>query len=113
MSEYFIVVVRFCHQLLLFTQKSNLRRLISPLGEPDLKTYQSDFELWANSIKEEVQLLMAQGVEEQSAGVKVLSAFSQSESHRKQLKRYHRILGSCSTYDHQATWKEIRRLGHA
>src|SRR3954466_12952799 len=79
LSEYFIVVVHLCHQLLRFTQKSKLGQLMSPLSEADLKTYQSEFELWANSIKEEVNYLTAQGVGEQGARVKALSAFSQSE----------------------------------
>ena len=94
LSEYFIVVVRLCHQLLRLTQKSKLGQLMSFLSEPEMTAYRSDLELWANSIKEEVNLLMAQGLEEQSSRVKALSAFSKSKLHRKM---HLRILDSCST----------------
>ncbi len=113
LSEYFIVVVRLCHQVLRFVKQPILGLLMSPLSGPDLKTYQSDFERWAGSIKDEVTLLMAQRLKEQGSQMRILSAFSQSESRRKHFKTYHRILESCSTYDHQATWKEIGRAGNA
>ena len=51
LSEYFIVVVRLCHQLLEFTQKSTLGQFASTLSHSDMKTYQSELDLWANTIK--------------------------------------------------------------
>jgi len=113
LSEYFIVVVRLYHQLLGLTQKSKIGQLISFLSESDMKIYQSDFELWANSIKEEVNLLMAQGLEEQRSQIKALSMSAKSDLHRKKKKAYLRILDSCSIYDYQTTWKEIRKVGNA
>jgi ankyrin repeat protein len=113
LSEYFIVVVRLCHQLLGLTRKSKIGQLISFLSESDMKTYQSDFELWANSIKEEVNLLIAQGLEEQRSQIKALSISAKSDLHRKKKKAYLRILDSCSIYDYQTTWKEIRKVGNA
>ena len=77
-----------------------------------MRSYQSDFDLWANAIKEEVNLLMAQQLQEQSRHLKALSNYSKSESHRKKLKNRLRVLDSCSTYDYQTTWKEIRRCGN-
>ncbi|RQM05678.1 hypothetical protein DH86_00004097, partial [Scytalidium sp. 3C] len=49
--EYFILVVRLCHRLLKFTQKSGFEQFVSTLNE-DLKKDQSDLDFWANSIKE-------------------------------------------------------------
>ncbi|KAH6977610.1 hypothetical protein EDB80DRAFT_593635, partial [Ilyonectria destructans] len=112
LSEYFLVVVRICHDLLKLTQKSMFAQLVSFMTESDMRSYQSDFDLWANAIKEEVNLLTAQQLQEQSRHLKTLSKYSKSESHRKKLENRLRILDSCSTYDYQMTWKEIRRCGN-
>lgn len=112
LSEYFLVVVRICHDLLKLTQKSMFAQLVSFMTESDMRSYQSDFDLWANAIKEEVNLLTAQQLQEQSRHLKTLSKYSKSESHRKKLENRLRILDSCSTYDYQTTWKEIRRCGN-
>ncbi|KAJ4205871.1 hypothetical protein NW757_014840, partial [Fusarium falciforme] len=87
-------------------------QLVSFMTESDMRSYQSDFDLWANAIKEEVNLLTAQQLQEQSRHLKTLSKYSKSESHRKKLENRLRILDSCSTYDYQTTWKEIRRCGN-
>ncbi|KAI5456365.1 hypothetical protein BGZ63DRAFT_396492 [Mariannaea sp. PMI_226] len=112
LSEYFLVVVRICHDWLKLMQKSMLERLVSFVGEPDVRSYQSDFDRWANAIKEELSLLTAQQLQEQSHYLKILTKHSKSELHRKVLKDRLHILDSCSTYDHQTTWKEIRRYGN-
>ncbi|KAM5357706.1 hypothetical protein ACJZ2D_015991 [Fusarium nematophilum] len=112
LSEYFLVVVRICHDLLKLTQKSMFAQLVSFMTESDMRSYQSDFDLWANAIKEEVNLLTTQQLQEQSRRLKTLSKYSKSESHRKKLENRLRILDSCSTYDYQTTWKEIRRCGN-
>ncbi|RKK82859.1 hypothetical protein BFJ68_g16400 [Fusarium oxysporum] len=112
LSEYFLVVVRICHDLLKLTQKSMFAQLVSFTTESDMSSYQSDFDLWANAIKEEVNLLMAEQLQEQSRRLGLLHQYSESESHRKKLENRLRILDSCSTYDYQTTWKEIRRCGN-
>src|SRR2546423_13129985 len=66
LSEYFIVVVRLCHQLLKFTQKSTFGQFASTLSDSDIKSYQSELDLWANTIKEEVNLLMAKKINEEA-----------------------------------------------
>ncbi|RYC79808.1 hypothetical protein BFJ63_vAg17305 [Fusarium oxysporum f. sp. narcissi] len=109
LSEYFLVVVRICHDLLKPTRKSMFAQLVSFMTESDMSSYQADFDLWANAIKEEVNLLMAQQLQEQS---RRLIPLHESESHRKKLENRLRILDSCSTYDYQTTWKEIRRCGN-
>ncbi|RKK66728.1 hypothetical protein BFJ69_g15148 [Fusarium oxysporum] len=112
LSEYFLVVFRVCHDLLKLTRKSMFAQLVSFMTESDMSSYQSDFDLWANAIKEEINLLMAQQLQEQSRRLKSLYKYSESESHRKKLENRLRILDSCSTYDYQRTWKEIRRCGN-
>ncbi|KAJ4194440.1 hypothetical protein NW759_016520 [Fusarium solani] len=112
LSEYFLLVVRVCHDLLKSSKKSMLGQLMSFLSEIDVRAYQSDFDSWANAIKEEVNLLMAQELQQQSRLLKGLSRSSESQSHRKKLEKYLRILDLCSTYDYQTTWKEIRRRGN-
>src|SRR5271154_2407716 len=64
LSEYFLVVVQLCHQLLKFSQKSMFGQLASSLSDSDMKTYQSELELRANSIKEEMNLLTSQKIVE-------------------------------------------------
>jgi ankyrin repeat domain-containing protein 50 len=109
LSEYFIVVVRLCHQLLKLSKKSILGQLVSYPGDSELKNYQSEFDRWASSIKEEVGLLMG---EEQSSHFKSLLRFSESEVHRKRAKARVHVLSCFSTYDYQKTWKETRKAGN-
>ncbi|KAH7464155.1 hypothetical protein FOMA001_g17933 [Fusarium oxysporum f. sp. matthiolae] len=115
LSEYFLVVVRICHDLLKLTRKSMFAQLVSFMTESDMSSYQSDFDLWANAIKEEVNLLMAQELQEQSRHLEFNSKMSKmfkSESYHKKLAKCLRILDSCSTYDYQMTWKQFRRCGN-
>jgi hypothetical protein len=62
------VVVRLCHQLLKFTQKSVFGQFASTLGDSDTKIYQSELDLWVNMIKEEMNLLIAKKIEEEAEG---------------------------------------------
>ncbi|KAH7011275.1 hypothetical protein EDB80DRAFT_711484 [Ilyonectria destructans] len=110
LAEYFIVVVRLCHQMLKLTKKSILGQLVSFPSDSDMKNYQSELDRWASSIREEANLLMG---EEQSSRFKALSMFSESQSHRRRLKAHARVLDCCSTYDYQTTWKQIRKIGNA
>ncbi|OCK75162.1 hypothetical protein K432DRAFT_467098, partial [Lepidopterella palustris CBS 459.81] len=115
-SEYFIIVVRLCHQLLKFTQKSTFRQVTSTLSDSDIKTFQSELDLWANSIKEEVSLLMAKKVEEEAQENSRFRAFSsklsKSVSQQQELATNLRVLDLCSKYEYETTWKQIRKLGN-
>ena len=121
LSEYFIVVVQLCHQMLRFTQKSTFGQLASTMSDSDLKTYQSRFDRWANTIKEEVTLLMAKKIEEEgqeNSQFRALSSkFIKSESLRQELrqklKTKLRVLNFCSTHDYETTWKQTRKVGNA
>src|SRR3569833_3076196 len=108
LSEYILVVVRLCHHLLKLSKKSILRQLVSCPNDSEMKSYQSELDRWASSIREEASLLMG---EEQSSHFKVLLRFSESESHRQRVKAHVRVLDSCSTYDYQTTWKEFCLVG--
>ncbi|KAI9668478.1 MAG: hypothetical protein M1829_005356 [Trizodia sp. TS-e1964] len=107
MSEYYLVVVRLCHQLLNFTHKSILRQLASTLSDSEAKSYQSELDKWANLIKEEVNLLMAKEVKAFS------SKFSKSVLLQKTIKTNLRLLNICSTYNYETTWKQTRKVGNA
>ena len=117
LSEYFIVIVHLCHRVLKFTKRSTVGQFVSSLSDSDIKTAQSDLEVWANSIKEEVNLMMSRTVEdeaqENSRLRDVLTRSSEKTSHRQRLKMNLHVLDSCSTYDYETTWKQIRKLGNA
>src|SRR5262249_20841124 len=117
LSEYFIVVVQLCHRMLKFTQKKpTFGHFASTLSDSDLKTYQSQFHRWANDINEEITLLMAKKIEEEgqeNSRLRALSSkFMKSESLRQKLKTKLQILDSLSTYDHETTWKQTRKIGN-
>ncbi|ETS79030.1 hypothetical protein PFICI_08883 [Pestalotiopsis fici W106-1] len=113
LSEYFIVVVQLCRQLYKSSRRTTLGSVFSFLSDIDLKEHETSLQLWADCIKDEVTLLTARKITEQSASLGVLSKNSQHESHRKRLQTRFRILQACSTYDHQTTWKEIRKSGNS
>ena len=54
---------------------------------------------------------LAQAV--QSTGIKALLKLSSSETHRQKLMNRAQVLDSCSTYDYETSWKEIRKAGNA
>ena len=117
LSEYFIVVVRLCHQVLKFTQKSIFGQFASTLSDSDIKTCQSELDLWANTIKEEINLLTAKKIgeeaEENSRFRALSSKFSESVLLRQKKKTNLRVLDYCSMYDYETTWKQTRKVGNA
>ena len=54
LCEYFIVVVRLCHHILRFTQKSTVMQLTSTMNTSTLESFQPELEIWATAIKEEL-----------------------------------------------------------
>jgi len=115
MSEYFCVVVRLCHSLLKFSKKSIVGQLLSPLGETEAKAFQSNLESWAGLMKDEVNFLLAQKIEEEAAESSTFRAlstkFSQSAAHRQLVKSQLQVLNFCSTYNNGHIWKQTRKLG--
>ncbi|KAF7530955.1 hypothetical protein G7054_g9349 [Neopestalotiopsis clavispora] len=113
LSEYFIVVVQMCRDLYKATHNARLGTYFSFLSDINLKEHETSLQLWADCIKDEVMLLTARKITEQSAFLGVLSKNSEDESHRNRFRTQLHILEVCSTYDHQTTWKEIRKCGNS
>ncbi|CZR58343.1 uncharacterized protein PAC_08235 [Phialocephala subalpina] len=117
LAEYFIVVVGLCHMLFRFTQKSTIGQFASSLSDSELGAYQSNLDLWANSIKEEVSMLVAEKIEEEAqenTGFRaLLSKGSKSASLEQKIKKRLRVLDCCSTYDYETPWKQSRKVGNA
>jgi hypothetical protein len=115
LTEYFIVVVGFCHQIWKFVNKSVLNRFISTLS--DLKEHQSNVESWAKAIKEEVNLLITQNLNnngQEIVGIKTLVTKGLGFiTHQRSLQNKLRVLDLCSTYDFQRTWKQTRKIGNS
>lgn len=99
-----------CHNILKSTQTTLFSKLFSSTAA-DLKSYQTDSDFWAIAIKEEMSILMAQQIQEQGSHLRILSKFSRSETWNRKLQQRLRLLDACSTYDHQTSWKEVRRCG--
>lgn len=115
--EYFIVIVGLCHQLLKFAQKSTIGQITSTLSDSDIKSFQSDLDVCANSVREEMSLLMSQKIEEEArenSRFRTLSIkLSKSLSHQQKLETNLRVLKFCSSYDYETTWKQTRKIGNS
>ncbi|KAL9074784.1 MAG: hypothetical protein Q9157_004274 [Trypethelium eluteriae] len=111
LTEYYIIVVHLCRRLLRLTQNSLLKNFVSTLDDSNLNTFRSQLEQWEKIIKEEVNLLMAKDVH----GMRQMRSFTarngESNLRRRKLSTKLRVLNSCSMYDHETTWKQIRKLG--
>ncbi|KAJ6440539.1 EKC/KEOPS complex subunit BUD32 [Purpureocillium lavendulum] len=107
-SEYYILVVRFCHKLLTIQRKPAYLQLVSFTDDVDLKAVRSELEDWAASIKDEAEMLRT---EEHTFNLRELIRSSDIELHRRRLSTNARVLRMCSLYDYRSTWKEIRKVG--
>jgi hypothetical protein len=114
-NEYFIVVVRFCHEMLGFTQMSAFRQFATTLGGDLVNKTQSDIDHWGNRIKDEMLWLVAKRTEEEAAENSrfrsMSKKFSKSTSQHNKLAAKLKILQECSTFDYQTSWKQIRKSG--
>lgn len=117
LSEYSIVVVHLCQQILRFAGKSAIGQFASTITDFDIKKYQDDLSSLANSIKEEVSVLMAISVEDEALKNSRFRAmaFKQSELalHQQTLRTRIDVLDSCSKYDHKTVWKQTRKIGNS
>ncbi|KAJ5288755.1 hypothetical protein N7478_001785 [Penicillium angulare] len=114
LTEYFTIVVQLCHRILRFTQKSTLGRIGATLNDSDLIGFQQQLESRARDIKDEVNYLMAQRIEEQASFTTHVWSRRPSKEiiHQRQMKAYFEVLDFCSTYDYMSPWKQARRLGN-
>jgi hypothetical protein len=115
-SEYFIVAVHLCQRIISFSVKSTMSRIVSALSDPELKAFRSELNLWAKSIKDEANLLLAKKVHEEAQEgfrFRALSTrFSKTAEHQQKLATKLQILDLFSTYDFETTWKQIRKVGN-
>jgi ankyrin repeat protein len=110
LNEYFIVVVGLCHYLFKFGQKSTVKQFASSLSDAHLKTFQTELDKWAKSIKEQMDVSEAQ----ESSGFRALTRdMFTSTSYQQRHATKMRVLDFCSTYDHETAWKQIRKAGNA
>ena len=116
-SEYFIEVVLLCRKVLGIAKKSFLNQFVSALNVSDLDTSALNLDAWAETINKEVISLIARSVETEAIESARFRDASQKASkltvHREILKRNLSLLNSCSRYDHEATWRQTRRVGNA
>lgn len=114
--EYFIIVVRFCGEMMRFMRKSAFAQFTSSLNSEATKKTRSDLLLWASEIESEASILLARRIEDEASEnsrFRLMSnKFSKSTSEQQRLARKLRILDKCSKYDHETTWKQIRKLGN-
>jgi ankyrin repeat domain-containing protein 50 len=117
LSEYFTVVVRLCHRLLKFPQKSTIGQIASSVSDSDLKAFLSELDLWSNTIKEDVSVLIAKRIEEEAQENFRFRALwkksSESVPRQQRLETNKRVLESCSRYEYVTTWKQTRKAGNA
>jgi ankyrin repeat protein len=108
--EYFIVVVGLCRYLFKFGQKSTIQQFASSLSDAHLKTFQTDLDKWASSIREQMNVSEAQ----ESSGFRALTRdmFTSTSQQQRHATRM-RVLDFCSTYDYETAWKQIRKAGNA
>lgn len=112
--EYYIEVVRLCHEILRHSKRSVLGQVASSLND-GLKIYQQKLEHWAVMIRDDVNSLMATSIEhEREENSRFRTAFLKRFSKEKALAQAQqkiRILDACSTFDHQTAWKQARKSG--
>jgi hypothetical protein len=89
--------------------------MTSTFSDAILKNMQSELTSWAREIADEMRLLLAKRVaEEAENNWGFRSAFvkrSKRFNHQQELAAKLRTLKICSTYDHETTWKQLRKLG--
>lgn len=117
LAEYFIVVVEICQQFLNFSQKSTLGQLTSSLIDAQLRRAEEKLDAWALYIKEEVNFLNTKTLIDDFHEVSRMGALIDmgyhSRIHQKNLNRRLKWLDACTTYDHEISWKQARKLGKA
>ena len=114
--EYYIVVVSLCHKLLKFTQRSTVGQLAVALGSLDINTYQAELDQWANAIKEEMSILIAERIEGEAQENRLFRALTTkntaTKSQLQRRKMNQRVLASLSRHDFEKIWKQTRKVGN-
>lgn len=118
--EYFVVVVGLCHHLCKLGQKSTFGQITSSLNQTALTGFQTDLEIWASSIREEMRLKEAQensGFREESRSVFKSVTEEQKLAKRRRIlaakaATKNKVLDSFSKYDYETAQQQIRKAGN-
>lgn len=104
---YYTAATQLCHHIWTFTQKNRIKQFGSALGSTALDRFQADLDKWGQEVKDEVNLLLAQQVDESSRGISkigsLLTKGTELQKHQQRQRERHRILDLCSTYDYVTT----------
>ncbi|KAM7201673.1 hypothetical protein V8F33_003222 [Rhypophila sp. PSN 637] len=116
--EYFIVIVQLCHRLFKPSTLGQIQaRLQLALVDPELKNLKEELDKWATSIDREINLLIAQRVEEEakqnSRFRSLWTVVSEVDTKRKKTKTRLTWLDSCSQYNYEREQKRIRKQGNS
>ncbi|KAE8842389.1 hypothetical protein HRS9139_01686 [Pyrenophora teres f. teres] len=99
-----------------FSQKSTFSKMAATLNDGDMKSNHSELHHWASSIRDELDLFMAKGLEkeaQESTRFRGLSArLSRANQRHQNLAERIRILDMVSDYDCEITWKQTRKKGN-
>ena len=130
--NYFVVVVRLCKDVVIFSRQSFLSQLAHTIAKPfeaKFSVYQSELQKLAALVKDEVLIAskQIQVFEAQAQALERKAAFSSrqlSNVFREQVSQdlaeakvwrrnlmITRLLDTCSTFDHRRAWKQSRKLG--
>lgn len=115
--EYFIVVVRLCHYVLKYSQKTKFGHFVSSLGESDLERFRSNLETRGRSIKDEVTTLTMSLIKVEASRGEQFRARYLGDSHtaivKREAKLKAKILKYCTKYEYESSWKQLRKAGTA
>lgn len=117
LAEYFISVVKICHQLLSFSQKCLISQIKSSLTDTNLQLAAEKLDEWATAIKDEVDYLNTETLVHSSRAVSkmrgIMERTHRNQEHERNIKRRLKWLDSCTTYEYESTWKQQRKRGNA
>lgn len=115
LSQYFTVIVRTCHNFILFSQKSALAQITSSLDDSKIRDAQAGLERLSRQIREEVSFLTSEKVEEEGKENNTFRALVTSnhkrQSERQKLRQKALLLQALSAMDHETSFKQARRCG--
>ena len=117
LSEYFIVVVHLCHYVLQCSQQTSIGQFISSLSESKLNSFQSKLSHRGQFIRDEiVAITMSLIKDESSKSDKFRNRYlgdSKNAKHRRKMKLRAKLMERCTKYDHEPSWKQLRKAGTA
>ena len=126
LCEYFVVIVHLCKQAVLFLKKPFWSQISSSILKPfesEFGGFYRDLESLASAIRDEVSLASNQTQQNEATEMSKFRAFVQkiSESStqdlaeartRKREKAKLLFLNTCSVYNHEKSWKQMRKKGN-